>query len=895
MRSSFGFILSVGVLLPSCFLSAPLSAQVSSGSIEGWLTDAEGNPVPYANVVVSGPHLQGVRGAVAQDDGHFLLQKLPVGSYTLKISHISFKPAEIPGVQVRLGGTTSVGWVVLAELVHEMEPVVVVADAEVINPVQIRTGGSLVAEELSVLPLTRDYQDIATLLPEVNASFLGDGPNYGGATGLENRYFVDGIEVTDPYRGVGGTQLPYNFVRGVEVRSGIYQAEYRGSLGGAIDVVTQSGSNELHGSVFGFYANNQLAGDPRLGIDQTRTGQFSLWDIGGNLYGPLLRDKLWFNIAYNPLVRREEVRLPGDGTAMDKTVVHRLAGGLSWRPSGATSLNLRMVGDPNSRDGVGERLMVTFTKPETLLNPDPYLGDISTSSLSSAVQFQWDASKSFLFEANASVLWKRDMYVPSTAVGAEELNFTDLETLTESGGYPTNTDNRSTYSTLLTMGTWRAGAHTVKGGLGFRDNFLNAQFHFSVLSRTDDPASPTGDHFYWVTQEAEGSLHNRGASVFLQDSWRVGRQWRINAGLRWDSQFWINSRGETVHEILDEWQPRVGVSYQLGTPGSHQLFASAGRFYQDLSTTSLAFLLPERILVDFTECFTDPRADNSTCVPYPDPTQLDPSVKGQYTDEFTLGYEGNVVSGARGVVKGVFRNLGRTIEDGAVNDPNYAFVWGNPGSGRMAEYPEARRKYYALVLGLETMGKGPLEGRASYVLSRNEGNYPGLYNSDYGIPFPNSSASYDYPDLLINGDGLLPNDRTHVLKLSGAFRTNFGLVAGAFLQFASGTPRSLIEGWYPPYFLFAEPRGTYGRTASIWDVNLRFTYDLSRAVGTATRPLLILDLFHVASQQEAVQYDDLKNFAMDDDGNPIAPNPTFGEVDRFQPPMAMRLGLEVGF
>jgi hypothetical protein len=95
----------------------------------------------------------------------------------------------------------------------------------------------------------------------------------------------------------------------------------------------------------------------------------------------------------------------------------------------------------------------------------------------------------------------------------------------------------------------------------------------------------------------------------------------------------------------------------------------------------------------------------------------------------------------------------------------------------------------------------------------------------------------------------------------------------------------------------AVPRGTAGRTDWIWDLNLRLAYDLSRLAGPGSRvrPRLLLDVFHLFGQKTPVYIDQVRYFGLDENGNQTAPNPDFGDVLEHQPPMAVRLGMEVSF
>jgi hypothetical protein len=182
------------------------------------------------------------------------------------------------------------------------------------------------------------------------------------------------------------------------------------------------------------------------------------------------------------------------------------------------------------------------------------------------------------------------------------------------------------------------------------------------------------------------------------------------------------------------------------------------------------------------------------------------------------------------------------------------------------------------------------------VLSRSHGNYTGLFASDVPDGGANISAQFDFPEQLVNGRGLLPNDHPHVLKFHGAYRLHFGLTMGTSLVWQSGAPLNEYGATSvgAPYWSFVRQRGTVGRAPSVWDLNLRFTYALPFPPSSRAKPQLVLDVFHVGNPRRAVLIDQTRFTALDDAGNQIAPSPTYGAVARYQEPMSARLGIVVG-
>jgi hypothetical protein len=217
---------------------------------------------------------------------------------------------------------------------------------------------------------------------------------------------------------------------------------------------------------------------------------------------------------------------------------------------------------------------------------------------------------------------------------------------------------------------------------------------------------------------------------------------------------------------------------------------------------------------------------------------------------------------------------------------------GTPGEGDFAVLPPPKRTYAALELSL-TGGWSRLRYRTSYVLSRSHGNYSGLFDSDQGIANPGKVTGFYIPEQAVNTEGLLPNDRPHVLKLSAAYETGFGLAPGVFLAWMSGTP---INDWVlipPGYPVFLAPRGTAGRTPAVWDLNLRLAYAVPWQLNAEGR--IVLDFLHLGNPQQTVTVDQWHYFGRDPAGNPTLPNDQYLGPTGYQPPMTVRVGVEITF
>ena len=169
------------------------------------------------------------------------------------------------GVTIRLGRTTSLGETRLEPQALELGEIVVTAERPLVDLASPASVTNLPSEQFEDLPTPRDFRSIVSLAPQANLSLLpGDEVNIAGGTGPENAYYLDGVNITDPRLGATSSNLPYNFVRELQVKAGGYEAEFGRASGGIIDVITHSGGNRFRGQVFGFFTGNGLRASPGL-------------------------------------------------------------------------------------------------------------------------------------------------------------------------------------------------------------------------------------------------------------------------------------------------------------------------------------------------------------------------------------------------------------------------------------------------------------------------------------------------------------------------------------------------------------------------------------------------------------------------------------------------------
>ena len=869
------------------------SAQAVTGSLEGRVTSTDSQAVEGAVITASGPYLQGTRRGMTDARGYFSVQALPPGEYELRVAHIGYQPLVIQQVVVELGRTTGLATVSMTAQPVELQPITVTAQAISIDPVHTTMGGTLDAADYASLPVDRDYKSLITVLPHANESTRGDAANVAGSTGLENMYYIDGVNVTDTRTAERATSLPYNFVRAVEVKAGGYEAMYGRALGAIVNAVTYSGTNDFEASAFGFIQPSALALDPRVAPAITQSGAVS-YDVGARISGPILRDRLWYSAALNPRVDRLDKEITGLGMFPDKTTAVRFAGKLTWRASASAGLELSVFGDPTTQDAI-DALPMGFT---SVASADALLNRQVTGGVVGSLRATVTPSPSVLLEAAVARQWDRNTIDGATPSGRSDELYMDYVTQSYGGGYGAYQHDDRDRTSLTARGTLTLAGHTFVVGAEYEDALVSSAKSFTGLG--------------WITrldtalyqahlEQSSGRFHNRSPAAYLQDSWRLTDRFTLNGGFRWSGQFLTSASGRVVQKIPDEWQPRVGFSWQVGRPGAQRFFGSYGRFYETLPNN-----IAVMNFVDYTVFLryysSDPRQPGVVpdSVQNLSTTEADgsisiPGLHGDNFDEYTVGYERLIGASSRLTVRGMYRHLRSTYQWGVDPSRTPPWVLGTPGTGSFDFLPTPKREYTALEVATVGAWRG-LRYRASYVLSRTWGNYPGMYSSDQSLANPGMNTAQMFPTQAANSSGLLPNDRTHVVKLSGAYAFRSGFELGVFMTAESGSP--INEFAADPYAGvrrpdFVVPRGSAGRTAGLWNLDLRLAYELP--LGGGPRARVVLDALHVGNPRGVTRVDEVHYTTLDANGNPASPNPQYKQPVAYQAPMAARVGLEVSW
>jgi Carboxypeptidase regulatory-like domain/TonB dependent receptor len=292
-----------------------VAAAQTTGTLIGVVTDAQtGRPLVGALVVATSPLLQGPQTGLTDTAGAFHINLLPPGEYRLAATLDGYLAAERADIQLRLDMTLRANLVLVPEVVRMEEQVVKSSQARPVVDVGSAETGTIISRDfLDDIPVGRGFEDVALVAP--TARLTGYGVAFAGSTAPENSYLLDGMSVNFIVVGTLGLELRSNFVQEIEVKTGNFMPEYGYSTGGVLNVVTKSGSNEFHGSVFGTWNPGLLRPDPKpVGRDaealslQTIQADSYQADLGFEVGGPVMKDRLWFYAGFSPGIDKTRVR-----------------------------------------------------------------------------------------------------------------------------------------------------------------------------------------------------------------------------------------------------------------------------------------------------------------------------------------------------------------------------------------------------------------------------------------------------------------------------------------------------------------------------------------------------------------------------------------------------------
>lgn len=625
-------------------------AQSTTGTITGQVPASAGESVQ----ITGGAGFN--RTVPVNSSGRYTIT-LPVGSYTVSLlkngSVVDSKKNVAPPVSTSVevdfsaGGSTSSASAVNAQ---NLSGITVTANS--IPPIDVTSTNQntvITAEQLKHLPIGRDAGAIALLAPgtQQGSVNLGSGPlrgslvSFGGSSVVENAYYINGFNTSDPLSNTGGITLPYGSIEQQQTLDSGYGAKYGRSAGGVINQIGKSGTNEFHfgGAVFvrPSYAygdsGNYYYHNPRSTVAGKQNGDLytyrndnSRWDTIYDAYisGPLIKDKLFFFVSAEADKSASTSNQPNTVNKKYFSTYHdpKVYAKLDWNINDSNTL--AVTGLINS-----DQYHSSIYDYDNVARKDGAFSNFDTS-YKNAYKI-WSAQYTSYITDNItlSVLYGKlkGSYYTNTPQAADfDPNLPSI-ILGQGGQNPLYTGGQSAITNSNTIATvtspthrttnrnfrvdldWRLGDHNLSFGIdnvdthdvgdgssttgpGYAWEYAQASDAITAVSG-DSPNAPPyvgptgpfpgGEDGYYVDQyrfNTASSVRVKQRAAYIQDDWQITPNFLLKAGIRDDQFTNYNPAGIAYLRLTKpQWAPRIGFAWDVLGDSSLKVFGNVGRYY----------------------------------------------------------------------------------------------------------------------------------------------------------------------------------------------------------------------------------------------------------------------------------------------------------------------------
>jgi hypothetical protein len=891
-----------------------------TGSLSGAVMEEDGVGLPGVKVTISGPALMGSRSTVTDANGHFRIVNLNVGvDYTVDFILEGFQPVERKNMRIELGKEIYLNQ--LMKLGTIRETMVVTGSIPVMDSKSSTSQLNISKEIVETMANDRQYQTIMEMMP---GAMPGNNPSMYGASTTDNMYQFDGMESTDPLTKTWSTSMNFDNFEEMQVMGIGAPAEYGRGTGAVINVVTKSGSNQLHGTARLSLSKvdwNSEAKDYNISYDDP-TRYLNETRPSLNLGGPILKDHIWFfgsweqrnkwkpGTWYNNWAEFAARTPTGEGKAYYKG--HYASAKLTMR-FGNFSLMGMWSEDP-------------ITMPNAYMYSN-YTGYHAIDYEKKQGGWNFNSEATYVLGANTYVTARFSMKRSDLSNNGDARNVTGPSYSRSSyywgacpSYYVTTRDHNQYQLTLNHFMDTSFGYHDIKAGIEmYKQDVLDAQWsdypggEYIVYS-----ASSGRPSIRYVFDNhlplSEWGAHKYGdiTTFFVQDKWEVAKGLTLNLGLRAESQVYKNTEKTDVlkFNLGDTLAPRLGVAYAFG---KNKLTANWGRFCDVYSWWLVSNLQPE-VYGRWVDVYYGAAQGYPTWTLvngyYYDAVGgiVDSKLKPQYMDEIGFGYERVLGKNMSLNLSVMHRAWKQKIED---YDPDgdgiYAFANENDFTsinsedGSSTHWGKTFRKYDAVSL---TLKKNLGDDKFQFLVSYNWSKLKGFSSSDTESGYGDHPVYSSYNML-----GYLGADSRHQIRFNGSYVLPLDIVFGVNFFWYSGQPKPVPyarmwyedggatnwDGSYFAYYYTATP-GSNGRYPAMSRMDLRVEKKFEfKKLFTVS---VYADVFNVLNRQVAVVQDGYLGYAyfndqIGGDYTVNSPNTNFGKTTSWSAPRSFFFGAKI--
>jgi hypothetical protein len=637
--SRLTFIFSVIIAVSVSVLG---QSQATTGVIQGTVTDPNGAVLAGASITVKNVNTGFERTVSTNSDGFYSAPLLPLGKYRVTASANGFSTTILENVEVTIGNTIALN--ISLKVGTASETVDVTTEADAVDTARTELATEINQRSVENLPINRrDFSRFALLTPGVSIVQGPDGDEItiNGQKGIQNNVSIDGADANNPFFGEqrGGQRPAFTIslesVKEFQVVPVGASAEFGRASGGFINVVTKSGTNRFAGSAFLFFRNQNLSSQNPDAVDAgLPTEDFRNYQFGGNIGGPIKKDRAFFFFAYERndgqsskpnfidprLVTIFATRF---NSPNEQTIIRRTNDAdvlLAKVDINLNKSNLLTVRHNYSR---AEQVNGTFDVPTWGASANGRETDNSNSFISQLVtnfsanllnefRFQWakeerprfydgpDLPDTTIgtFDGSISYRFGRPFFLPVPSNDVR-LQFTDNFTVIRGNhaikfGADLNRTRVSQTFIGFARGRYIFAAPTIEGAINGFIDYIN-QVSPAALALYLQFA-PIGNRT--VEEAGTQAYSNFEPGLYIQDNWQAKRNLTINIGFRWEAQFQpnpINSPSQTrygqfindprfpsdgtIPDFTDGYAPRFALAWSPGNDGKTAIRFGAGIYY----------------------------------------------------------------------------------------------------------------------------------------------------------------------------------------------------------------------------------------------------------------------------------------------------------------------------
>jgi outer membrane receptor protein involved in Fe transport len=873
------FIAALATLIASA-----VSAQTATGGVRGFVKDDTGGVLSGVTVEASSPaRIGGAAVDVTDGQGLYRFENLPPGEYTVVYSLQGFTGVRREGLRVEVGRTIQAD--VALKVGNVEQSITVTGESPVVDALHAGITSNFNKDWLQSVPTARQsYFDVVTYAPSVKINQVPNDSRFVifGSSSDQNSFQYEGVEISAVSNG-GVWDFPSpDMMQEVEVKAVGVSAEYSNFQGGVVNIVLKSGGNQFHGieSVYWIppaWVGNNTPGEPfPYHIDYS-------YQATGELGGPIVKDRVWFYAAA-PWSKSQS-----SGVGVDRSFAH---GGHATKPfvKGTFRFSRHDGGDFTWDDNI-------FCCSATASRTAPIETQTIEHGHNPVLAGHWTHTfgSATLFELKGGGIYIRDNFTPFTD------DFTTPGRSDSGTGFSlvnaTSASRQAHNRTTLDASLARSASNFIKGShdlkAGLQDMYATQQTNtltFQNVSYSD--LRGARDQATFKDPAVTGG-RIRQIGGYLQDNWTVNERLTLNLGVRYDhtagdiqsmsSLTTLIGVSTTVPSAasnvtyagipdliaFDNVSPRLGMTMRLDTSGKTVFKTNYARLYGKLATS----MFSSKALGNTP---SDTERYNAATGRYDIPVSIvnnqtnfaiDPTLRNQYTDQFFVGVERQIMAGmgldASFVVKkeGDFIRLtdaGGTYAPVLLNDvfrgvTNPLTVYNRVSASSASLFEVVNRTdftqdFKAFFIQLNKRFSNAWQAQASYTWQDSLAYATGTVTGSTQQDFASLSSTAGFgrtPNDLINAYGRTPTNSTNSVKLSSTYRAPLGVVLGARYSYESGRPfgrlitARLNQG---NVAILAEPRSAYAMPA-VNDLQIRLDKDFRLPNQRSVR--LSLDMFNI--------------------------------------------------